>query len=294
MERIAVSRRLVADVLSHFNSNLVREPALDPILSELRALLSERDAVPVLRVTCLGTFRIASQDGWQTGPQPKRGRELMQYLSLYPTRSVSRERLSEFFWPGLDAEAVQHRLHIAASGARTFLREVLHGFDAIRCTAEGYAWNPAVSVSTDVARFTDLYRDGSATALKEAVELYGGELFEGENGDWLQPARVKYATMYSSMLEKLADTALAARDYETALTYGLELLGIDRAHEGASRLVMRAFGALGRRARAVAEYEALRAYLKRHLGVEPMAETKRAISEIMRQDGVPGQGRIAG
>jgi DNA-binding SARP family transcriptional activator len=251
---------------------------------ELSTILSERTDGPVLRVICLGTFRIAGQGGWETAPRRKRGRELIQYLALHPNRGVSRQRLSELFWPDLDAQSVQHRLHIAVSGARTFLREILGGFDSIRCTAEGYAWHPGIRVVSDVARFVDLHRDGTTAAFKEAVELYGGELFEGDGGDWLQPARVRYATMFASMLERLADEAFAGECYEVALDCALELLGIDRAHEGASRMVMRCFAALGRRSRALAEYEALRTYLKRHLGVEPMRETAELIDAILRQD----------
>ncbi|HTV73854.1 MAG TPA: BTAD domain-containing putative transcriptional regulator [Candidatus Acidoferrales bacterium] len=284
MEQIAVSRRLMADVLAQFHMQQARNERDDALVAELSTLLAARRESPVLHVSCFGTFRLAGEGGWETGPQPKRGRELMQYLALYPARSVARERLSELFWPELDAEAVAHRLHIAASGARTFLRELLHGFDAIRCTPEGYAWHPAVHVVTDVARFSDLYRDGSPAALEDAATLYSGELFEGESGDWLQPARVKYATMHTSIVGRLADDAFARGDYDRALGHGLELLGIDRAHEGASRLVMRCFGALGRRARALAEFEALRAYLKRHLGVEPMAETTRLIDRILREE----------
>jgi DNA-binding SARP family transcriptional activator len=206
-------------------------------------------------------------------------------LALNPARTVSRARLSELFWPDLCADAVKHRLHIAASGARTFLREILNGVDAIRCTPEGYAWTPGLQVTSDISRFTDLYRNGSTEAMSEAVALYGGELFAGDQSDWLQPARVKYATMYATMLERLASEAFSSGSFETALHFGLDLLAADRAHEGASRLVMRSFSAVGRRGQAAAEYETLRAYLRKHLGIEPMPETTALIRTIMGHDG---------
>lgn len=165
-----------------------------------------------------------------------------------------------------------------------YLREILGGFDAIRCTADGYGWHPSVRLESDLKTFTDLYDDGSATALRKAISHYQGELFEGEDADWFQPARVKFATMFASMTERLAWAAFEGGAFETALHYGLELLGVDRAHEGASRLVMRCFGAIGRRGRALAEYEALREYLRRHLCVEPMPETTALIATIMGGD----------
>jgi DNA-binding SARP family transcriptional activator len=279
MEDLAVSRRLLADVLSKFSAHSTRDPGNQSVIAELNALLCARPNPFVLRVTCLGAFKVSGQS--HPVLQPKRGRELLQYLTLHPSRGVSRDRLSELFWPDIEARAVTHRLHIAVSGARKFLKEILDGFDAIQCAPEGYAWHPSLCIVSDVTRFMDLYRQGSISAFKEAVALYGGDLFEGECSDWLQPERVKYSTIHASMLERLANAAISERAHDVALGYGLELLAIDRAHEGASRLVMRCFGALGQRARAVAEYEALRQYLKRHLGIAPMAETARVFLAIM-------------
>jgi DNA-binding SARP family transcriptional activator len=88
--------------------------------------------------------------------------------------------------------------------------------------------------------------------------------------------------MYASMVERLANDAFDAADFERALHFGLELLELDRAHEGASRLVLRCFGALGRRSQAQREYASLRAYLHKHLGVEPMPETTALIRTIVR------------
>ena len=236
----------------------------------------------ILRVKCFGDFCIAGTYGWEHGPQPKRGRELLQYLVLHPNRAVSSERLRQTFWPEIDAECVSHRLHVAASGARSFLRHILDGFDAIRCAAAAYSLHPAVYVQCDIAKFAELYRDGSNDALKDAVALYEGELFQGEADDWLEPARVKYATMYASMLERLANSAFTDGNFEASLDYGLELLSIDRAHEGASRLVMRCFAAVGRRGQALAEYQTLSAFLLKHLAITPMAETTCLIHSIMQ------------
>lgn len=250
-------------------------------LSEQRAASSAKETAGTVSVRCFGEFGIATPRGWDPGPARKRGRDLLQYLVLRPGQPVSRARLSELFWPGADLGQVGHRLHIAASGARMYLRDVLGGFDAIRCTADGYAWHPGVTLRCDLTTFTALYHDGSVPALEAAATLYRGELFEGEEADWFQPARVKFATMFASTLERLARAAFDRAEFEAALDYGLELLAIDRADEGASRLVMRCFGAAGQRSRAMAEYAALCDYLKKHLGVEPMHETTRLIEQIV-------------
>jgi DNA-binding SARP family transcriptional activator len=256
-------------------------------------LLKERTFDPgtageTLNVRCLGEFRFAGLDGWQSAPAAKRGRELLQFLVLRPNQPVSRARLCDALWPGGDLQSLANRMHIAASGARTYLREVLGGFDALRCTSEGYGWHPIIRLQSDLASFTRLYDEGSGAALREAMSLYRGELFEGDDSDWLQPPRFKFATMYASAVERLAWAAFEDGCYERALQYGLELLAIDRAHEGASRLVMRSFGAVGRRGRVLAEYQALRAYLRLHLSVEPMPETTAVLQKIMAGDDTAG------
>lgn len=248
----------------------------------MRTTANHHDPVDLrLRVSCFGNFRVAGPGGWERGPEQKRAREVMQYLVLHPTAVAPRERLTEFLWPGDTSEIAIHRLHAAVSGARTFLRPLLGGTNAIRCSDEGYSWCPQVRIECDVGRFTELYRDGSTASMKAAVGLYSGELLEGQEADWVRPARVRYASMYAAMVQRLASDALAAGAFEQALDFALELLQIDRAHEGAARLVLRCFGGLGQRAKALEEYLALRAYLLKHLGLEPMPETTETIRAIV-------------
>lgn len=277
-------------MLTHALSLRDKDSADARVIAELEAALVRRPAGPFLRFTCLGGFQILDENDRpcsEPPPPPKRGRELIQYLALRPARSASRGRLGDLFWPELDGDGLNHRLHIAASGARAFLRCLLDGFDAIACTPDGYSWHPAVRIDSDVFRFADLFRSGSLDAFKRAVPLYSGELFEGDESDWLQRERIRYATMFATMLEHLARSALAEGDADEALAYGLELLSLDRADEGASRLVMTSFGALGRRGSAFSEYLSLHNYLRRQLGIEPMAETQNAICKIMGWTQIP-------
>jgi DNA-binding SARP family transcriptional activator len=242
---------------------------------------------PMLRATCFGNFRVAAAGGWGRGPEPKRAREVMQYLILHPNGVAPRERLIDVLWPGDTSGVVIHRLHSAVSAARTFLRRAMDGFNAILCSDEGYGWDPRMRIECDVGTFVALYRDGSASAMTAAISLYRGELLEGQEADWVRPTRLKYASMYASMVERLSNNAIEAGDFEQALHFALELLEMDRAHEGASRLVLRCFEALGRRAQAALEYSSLRAYLRKHLGVEPMPETTQLIGTILQRGSRP-------
>jgi DNA-binding SARP family transcriptional activator len=243
-----------------------------------------------LDVRLLGEFAIRVGDRWEPGPPPMRGRCLIQYLAVHRTGVTPRERLAEAIWPELDGDTATHRLHIAVSGARAYLRRALHGIDAIRCVHGGYAWSPDVVVSTDVETFLEAARGERPEELQRAKSLYGGELLASEAAEWIEPLRVRCAAAYVSVVERLAEHAISYGEYGAALALGLELVAFDRGHEGASRLVMRCFAALGRRGRALAEYEALRAHLRKHLGLEPAPETRQLIRAVVGQaepDAIP-------
>jgi DNA-binding SARP family transcriptional activator len=233
-----------------------------------------------LHVRCLGAFAFRSDGGWNAGPSFKRGRELLQYLATYPRVAASRETLAEAFWPELDADAVRHRLHLAVTGARAAVRAVVPAVDAIRYNGASYAWDPGVCIETDYAALFACDREGTIDALRRGIALYSGDYCSGESAEWMYALRVRASSMYVSMLDRLAADAVARGDNATALAYGLQLVEADRGHEGAARLVMRAFAAVGRRAAALDEYAALCRWLRRHLNVAPSRATAALREEI--------------
>jgi DNA-binding SARP family transcriptional activator len=236
-----------------------------------------------LQFRFLGQFAVGADLRWYGGPSPKKGRDLIQYLGAYPRRVATRDELADAFWPGVDAETVAHRIHLAASGARTYLRGVLDGEDVIDCVPGGYAWIPHVRVTSDADEFLRLCRAETTEALRSAAELYGGEFLAGEGADWLQPLRVRCASAYGCAMDHLAEQAAAAGDHAKALSYGLQLIAAEPAHEGATRLVMRSFASLGQRVRALQQYAALTSYLERHLGIGPTHETV-SLAAALRAD----------
>jgi LuxR family transcriptional regulator, maltose regulon positive regulatory protein len=233
-----------------------------------------------LRLRFLGQFSLLTTDGWQLGPPLKKGGELLRYLGSYPRRIATRDELAAAFWPALDTDAVAHRIHLAASGARAYLRRHLGASDPIAYVVGGYAWSLGTAVQTDVEEFFTLCRQGSLESLEAAAAIYGGEFLSGESAEWLQPMRIRCASVYACALESLARVAEADRDFPAALDTGLKLYEAERGHEGATRLIMRCFAALGLRDRAESQFASLREYLRGRLGVEPSEETATLAREI--------------
>jgi DNA-binding SARP family transcriptional activator len=234
-----------------------------------------------LQFRFLGPFAICGEGAWHPGPPPKKGREFIQYLGIYPRRVATVEDLAAAFWPRCELEEVRHRIHLAASGARIFLRQILGGVDALKCLGGGYTWDPAMRIESDAERFIARSRYGTIEGFSDAIELYGGEFLAGETADWLQPMRVRLAAARSSALEALAAGAFAEGDYARALSFGLELVDAERGHESATQLVMRCFAKLGQRTRVLEQYMALKTYLDDQIGVDPSEETAQLAHQLI-------------
>ena len=130
------------------------------------------DAVQ-LRFRFFGHFGIRAGEDWCAGPAPKKGRDLLQYLGAYPRRVATRDELAAAFWPGTEPEDVAHRIHLAASGARKYLRDMLAGRDAIVCVPGGYVWHSSVDVRSDAEELLALCRTGTVDSLESAAALLG-------------------------------------------------------------------------------------------------------------------------
>lgn len=241
-----------------------------------------------LEFRLFGAFAVRSNDGWNSGPAPKKGRELIEYLALYPRRLATQDDLAAAFWPALDTEAVGHRIHLAASGARVFLRALFGGVDALQCVNGSYRWNPTVRVVSDVERFLDCGRRATVDAFRTALDLYSGDFLAGEMAEWLQPTRIRVASVRACALEALAKESLAHCEYATALSFGLDLIEAERGHESGARLVMQCFAALGLRARVLEQYLLLKAYLAEQIGVDPTEETAELARRLVGSAAVLG------
>ena len=241
---------------------------------------SPREPARTLVVRCLGQFGMLSPDGWQSGPPLKKGRELLAYLVTHQRTVAAKDKLIEAFWPSSDGSEGTHRVHLAVSGARTALKTVLPGFDAIRSVGGGYAWNPALHVASDVEEFLACANAATLSSCLTGVELYRGDFLAGNRGDWIEPIRIRCSSNYLEMLLRLADDELARGEHRRAVEYGLRIMESDPGHEAGARTLMRAFAAVGRRSAALIHYDGLRAYLQRHIGVQPSEETTRLWHDI--------------
>lgn len=233
-----------------------------------------------LYVRCLGNFQYRGGGSWESGPAFKHGREFLEYMTAYPRGAASYHTLEEAFWPGRESDSVRHRLHVAAAGARAALRSALPSVESIRVLPGAYAWHPAIDIKSDYQQLLECCDEGTIESMKHGIALYRGEFCSGESAEWMYALRARASAAYVTMLQALADAALQRGDNHTAVRYALQLVEADRGHEGATRLAMRAFVAMGSRGAALEKYEALRRWLRLYLAVEPSAATRALRDEV--------------
>jgi tetratricopeptide (TPR) repeat protein len=106
--------------------------------------------------------------------------------------------------------------------------------------------------------------------------------------DWLgrqqEPApRGGAAQALGALVEHFA----ARGDYHEAISHGRRLVEIDPLSEEAHRELMRLYVLVGRRRRALAQYDDLATVLRRELGVDPLAETRALHQSVLSEERPP-------
>lgn len=248
---------------------------------------------PVARIRLLGEFQavFAGVDVPSLGST--RLQSLLAYLLLHRDAPQPRQRLASALWP--DSSEAQ---------ARTNLRHLLHTLrqcvpDAPRyleITSRTVRWRPDAAVWFDVGAFEDLLTSGacgasiSATeasgearrdALREAVELYGGDLMDGCGDEWLVAERDRLRRRHLDALAELAQLCEARDEPAEAIRYAEQLLRLDELREDVHRQLMRLHAGRGDRATAIRIFHLCSTTLERELGVAPSAPTRAAYQALL-------------
>jgi DNA-binding SARP family transcriptional activator len=249
---------------------------------------------PTLRIQLLGELDLR-HGGTPLPPlESARAASLLAYLLLHREAPQPRQRLAFLLWP--DSTERQ---------ARTNLRHVLHNLRRafpdpdrfLDVTPRTLQWRADAPFWLDVAAFEEsLSRaereaDGLA-ALREAVELYTGDLLEVSYDEWLLAEREQLRQRYLEALERLVALLEARGDYAQAILYAERLLRHDPLREETYRLLMRLHDARGDRARALRVYHECVATLERELGVEPSAPTREAHEALVPPEREPVEHKI--
>lgn len=229
----------------------------------------------ILRLRLIGQMEAWTLTSENVLPNGRKTRALLAVIALSAPRPVLRGRVAELLWSRRPEEQ-----------ARASLRQEIHRLlDAL--TPAGAE---VIQVSRDQlglvpgAVWIDVDEVLRATAARPAsLALFDGDLLEGLDGidaafdSWLATERERLRDRARNVAEALLRTQV---EPEAVIPVATQLLGIDRAHEGAWRALMTAHAARGERGMAIQTYERCRAALADLLDATPSAETQRLLADI--------------
>jgi DNA-binding SARP family transcriptional activator/tetratricopeptide (TPR) repeat protein len=237
-----------------------------------------------LVVRLLGDLQVRRGISGAVVPVPARKvRALLAYLATHPGRAHPRDRLTALLWPDVPDSQARQSLRQALAG----LRRALTSSRALVVDADTVAVDP-LRLDVDVIRFERLVAAGGQPKLQQAVALYQGDLLDGFHvkspafEDWLLTERERFRELARQALAKVLEHQSRTGATEAAIHTAGRLLALDVLREDVHRAVMRLYVARGQRGAALRQYQSCVGILRRELGVEPEAATKRLYQEILQ------------
>jgi DNA-binding SARP family transcriptional activator len=206
-------------------------------------------------------------------------------LALRP-RGASRDELLEAFWPGRQLAAGKRNFHPTLSYIRSVLPR--HAAPPLLRDAEVYRLNPEYPLSCDAWEFEaelDAARRAAGEErlehLERALALAGAEALAGLYGDWAEEFQHRHRDRVIAARVQAGALRRAAGDVAGALDHVRRAAELDEFDESTRVNVIECQVALGNRGAAIAEYQRLRADLKRALDVDPLPETDQAVQKVL-------------
>jgi DNA-binding SARP family transcriptional activator len=240
---------------------------------------------PILSIRLLGALDLRYGEAPLPALESARAESLLAYLLLHREAPQPRQRLAFLLWPDSTEQQARTNLRHVLHNLRRALPESDRFLDVrprtLQWRADDTFWLDVAAFEDAVARAERSAGEADLAAMREAVEVYAGDLLDGCYDEWLLGERERLRQRYLRALERLTALLEARGDSVQAIVYAERLLRHDPLHEETYRLLMRLHDAQGDRARALRIYHVCAATLERELGIEPSAQTREAYEALL-------------
>ncbi len=229
-------------------------------------------------------------DAWTT----RRARDIFCFIATARNRRIAKDVLIDTFWPEDPPEVVEKNFHPTISHIRKALNSrqaFKQNFLVFRDGA--YQLDPNLTYSIDTEIFEQVVADAEKfkrtkdfaalrNALEQARTLYRGDFMEGVYDDWAEERRQFFQEQYLRVIGALAKLALAEKRYAETLRLTEQILAIDPYREDVHRSALKAIAGQGKPAALKKHYDSMADLLKKDLGIEPSAETRKVYSSLTK------------
>ncbi|MCA1371148.1 hypothetical protein I6F15_27845 [Bradyrhizobium sp. BRP14] len=241
-------------------------------------------------IRLFGGLEVTSEEGQLVRFTTRKAALLFAALVLAGRRGHHRELLSEGFWPGRGEAQARNSLRQALADIR---RRFPVGSNAA-VSFEGDQETVALVAGPDEADiwlFERKLAEEAPADLAIAADLYRGDLLAGEAipdglDEWFGPYQSRYRQKALQLVERLSLGLSDAGSVAEAACERLaeSLLASDPTAEAAHRALMRIHALRGHENAALRQFESCRALLKKHLDVEPEAQTNSLAASLQLRE----------
>jgi len=248
-----------------------------------------------LRIALFGGLRVLNDGARVDVKVPRGGQRLLGFLLIKRSHPHTREELTNLFWP----EYSEDRARACLNTELWRLRQVLEPHGTLRGTylragsGNTLEFNWSSDHWLDVAVFEEQVgrvishsiREVDASAidiLRDALQLYAGELLEGIYDDWALFERECMRSLYIDGLAYLMGYCKQRGKHSESANCGQKILDLDPLREEIHRELMRLYMDSGQRPKALMQYETCLKTLETELGIPPMEETRAVYAEIIK------------
>ena len=228
-------------------------------------------------------------------PNACKAQELFCYIFFLFERPHHREKLATLLWSDVSAEQAKAYLRKTIWQLQSALAPPGKVDEPIILTdSEWVQVNSNIDTWLDFRDFEAAHNQTQDTSaielsssdvalLRNAIQLYKGDLMEGLFGGWCLRERERFQLIYLSILEKLMSYCEFHGEYEAGLHYGTRILQQDEAREYTHQAMMCLHYLSGHRTAALRQYERCRAILEAELGVQPAKRTRMLFTQIKNE-----------
>lgn len=235
----------------------------------------------MLAIRLLGEFSSIDDRGNAIAIGNKRTQALLIHLAVRLGEPVTFHELNELLGGGAEAES-------AVRGAIRDLQYALRGLtrDPLIVTDHTVLLN-IEEVTVDATQFEAVSEGASINHVRQAAEIYRGNLAEGFHAgiprfeEWIAAARLEFWHIAVSVFSKLLSAQVKAGWWEAAVETASRLLAIDPSQEVVHRTLMRMQLEQGRPDAALRRFQECSDILRREFHRGPSAETERLHGEII-------------
>jgi DNA-binding SARP family transcriptional activator len=251
-----------------------------------------------LCVQLLGKFCVRRDSRILLGFDVRKVQELFCYLLLHRNRPHPREVLADVLCadaPPLQAKKIlRHSLWQlqVALGDQADLgddRVLLVEPDWIQFNTAAQHWLDVGVLEHAFSIVRDIWGQQldplKVQKVREAIQLYHGDLLEGWYHDWCLLERERLQGIYLALLDRMMDYSEVCGEYEAGQTYGAEILRYDLAREHTHRRLMRLYYLSGNRTAALRQFERCTTALHDELGARPAKRTVELYKQISADEG---------